>query len=285
MSTYYAQATANWNAANQWNTAANGSGSYGTPTTGDVCYANGFTVTINSSGISVGQIRTDAGSGTAGGGFKITATGYTFTGDCYAGTTTCLIVTAASGTTTLNSSGYGSTTTGSIAAIQLNAASTLNVTGNISAGSFSAASGISNTNATGTINITGNVTGGGASTAYGASNSFGGTITVSGNATGGTYVTAYGANNNSTGTVTVSGNAVSSSTTAGINGVASGGKTQVGGIDCSSGFSATAGYVTLIPGAGNFAKYLNSTTGTTTLVPSGGSSATPNVGIKTGGRL
>lgn len=284
MSIWYAQNTANWNAANQWNSIAAGGGTNGTPTNGDVCYANGKTVTIN---ISVdlsntptnGQIRTDAGSGTAGGLFKITATGLTLKADVIAGTTNCFQFTGTSG----NSTTVTGTITGGASAnaygIDCTSTGTLNLIGNATGGSASAAYGVLN-NSTGIVAITGNTFGGSTvNLSHGVNNASTGTLTISGNAMAG-LAGSVGAVNTSTGTLTISGLAIgndwgagSTSTAAGV-GVASsaqGSITNIGGIQYgANGQSPTSGPVKIIPASTNTAQFQNSTSGTTKLVPPGG---------------
>lgn len=302
MANLYAQATANWNAASQWNTAANGSGSFQTPAAGDVCYANNFTITIN---ISVdispsGQIRTDAGAGTAGGLFQITTTGLTLKADIFAGTTNCFSFSSSSGSTTITGNCTGGASTSAYAVRNANSA-TLNVTGNVNGGSANAAYGVQNSFG-GTCNITGTVTGGSTSGANGANNNAAGTIAITGSVVGGTVSSsAYGVNNNSTGIITVTANSTggtggapgifnattgsvtisglaigndyggAGASTAAAPGVvsnASGSVTKVGGIQYgTNGQSPTQGPVKLIPASTNTAVMVNSTSGTTTLVP------------------
>lgn len=63
MATWYAQSTANWNAANEWNSAANGSGSFGTPANGDVCDLNGKVVTLNVTLPDLSELKNTASGG------------------------------------------------------------------------------------------------------------------------------------------------------------------------------------------------------------------------------
>jgi hypothetical protein len=86
---------------------------------------------------------------------------------------------------------------------------TLNVTGNVSAGS-GAVSGITN-NSTGTLNVTGNVSAGiSGATTFGIQNITTGTVNVTGNVTAGTGTVARGVFNNSTGTINITGNCTAS---------------------------------------------------------------------------
>ena len=92
MAVYYAQATANINAANVWNTAANGSGTYithGDLVSGDVLMANNRTITVNvdTNLGGTGQVRNDTTGGATAGGFFDLAAGITLTANAYGGGT------------------------------------------------------------------------------------------------------------------------------------------------------------------------------------------------------
>jgi hypothetical protein len=91
MATWFARQSTNINAANVWNSAANGSGSWLTwpAASGDVLMANSFTITVNISTNlgATGEIRNDTtGPATAGGRFALDA-GVTLIANVYAGGT------------------------------------------------------------------------------------------------------------------------------------------------------------------------------------------------------
>lgn len=192
MATYFAQSTANINAANVWNTAVNGSGSYLTwpPASGDVLVANNKTITVNvdTNLGATGQVRNDTtGGATDGGGFTLSS-GVTLTANVYAGDTGTRCVGAASGTST--------------------------VTGNVYGGSGTNSDGVSITSSA-SITINGDVTGGSGTTCYGLRAANTSTVTINGNVIGGSVAGNTGVYFNSLGTLTVTGN-VSCTVTEGI---------------------------------------------------------------------
>lgn len=92
MATWFAKKTANIDAENVWNSAANDSGSWLTwpPASGDVLIANGFTITVN---VSVdlgatGEVRNDTTGGATTGGRFALSPDVTLTANVYAGATT-----------------------------------------------------------------------------------------------------------------------------------------------------------------------------------------------------
>lgn len=114
--TLYARSTGNWDKANNWNTAADGSGTaYTDPQDGTdafTCHANTFTITINKN-VTVTKLSTLAEAGTAGGSFTTSGqSGKTITADVYAGSVTCLFL-ADNTSSELVGNSYGSTTTNS----------------------------------------------------------------------------------------------------------------------------------------------------------------------------
>jgi hypothetical protein len=251
---YYAQqSSVNIDAANLWNTAANGSGSYvafGDLTSADVLMANGKTsITINVD-TTVDEVRTDNANGaTAGGGF-ILADGVTLTANPTAGSTVCVTFSAnlpavgyivgnaavagnhaisQTGTGTLTITGNCSGGTGGYGAY-LTAAGIMNIIGNVTG---SAAANIYGARATaGVLNITGNCYGGGGTNSHGVYTNDVVTINVTGNVYGGAGDNACGAHNNASGAMYVNGNAYAHSTTAtaaGIQGFASAGTTVLYG--------------------------------------------------------
>lgn len=201
MATWFAQnSSVNINSVNQWNSAANGSGSWLTWASldpSDILVANGKTsITINVN-TTCARLTTAATGGTAGGGF-ILSSGITLTAAVEGGSTTC--VTLSSGSATI----VGNITTSVFAgAVVVSSTGTLTVTGNVTGGSGNAI-GITNSS-TGTVNITGNVTGGSSTNTFGVSNASTGTVNVTGTVTGGTSWLSSGITNG-TGTITITGN-------------------------------------------------------------------------------
>lgn len=207
------------------------------PGSGDVAFANTFTVTISDTR-TVQAISNASGTGiTAGGTFSVlnncnltctnangvvqgaTAANCVTTTSLGVGssaTVTASITTGSgsgsgivhSSAGTLNLSGNVSGSVGGTVSINFNGVGVFNVTGNLA--------GASNTcfdlNGTGTANITGNVTGGsGGSNSLGLRMNGSGTVNVDGNVTGGSQ--APGATNNSgAGTLTIRGTCQSSAT-------------------------------------------------------------------------
>lgn len=156
MALRYAVANGNWSALATWDGGAS------LPGAGDDVYANGKTVTIDKD-VAVLSVRTTAGApAVAGGGFTL-QTGRTLTGNVYAGSSTCVTISAASASCTINGNIYGSSTTNSVYGVNITGTpASLTVNGNISGGTFAGATGAigvySNVNAT-TLNVTGNLTG------------------------------------------------------------------------------------------------------------------------------
>lgn len=180
MANYYAQlVSGNWDGVNQWNTAADGSGSFATPGNGDTCDLNGKTVVMNLATIPAsGSLAALQSTGTAG---QLTLT--------------------MSGTNTYNINAAtctgGTKNGGLILTAGAAAGSTLNISGNVNGGTAAGAYGLAH-GGTGTVNVGGNAQGGSNSSAYGINNTSTGTVNVAGSSTGST---ARGINNNSTGTV------------------------------------------------------------------------------------
>lgn len=184
MTVYYAQSSANINAANVWNTAANGSGSYLSwpPASGDVLMANNKTITVNvdcNLG-STGQVRNDNANGaTAGGNFELTD-GVTVTANIHMGSTVACVRNNTTGTAytvgTVTTAGGNATR-----ALELSGNGTLAHTGNVYGGTGSGSGlGCSNTSASGTLSIVGTVFGGTQNAAaYGAVNNTTGTGVLS----------------------------------------------------------------------------------------------------------
>lgn len=178
MSDWYCQnSSSNINDANNWNSNPAGGGDVLTwpPASGDNLYANGKTsISINVDfDIGSGTLRTDAGSGTAGGGFTI-ASNRTLTCNLLAGSTACVV---------------------------LSGSRTVSITGNSTGGSTAGANGIS-TSSGSTITLNGTATGGSANSHGIYHNSGGATIAVT-NAVGGSSGTSYGIYNGVTSGVSI----------------------------------------------------------------------------------
>jgi hypothetical protein len=185
VTTWFAQnSSVNIDSTNQWNSAANGSGSWLTWASlgaSDVLVANGKTsITINVN-VTCATLTTEANGGTAGGGFLMSA-GVVVTANVIAGSTTCISRSAAGASSTLVGN-VSPSTTASVYTVSVTGGSLI-ITGNITAGSASGQrSGVTVANAV--LSVTGNLTGGASSQAYciNASNS---TVTVTGTVTQGT---------------------------------------------------------------------------------------------------
>lgn len=227
MAERYAVATGNWSATGTWDGGAS------LPTAGDTVHANTYTVTIDQD-VTVGSVRTDAGTtAAAGGGFTL-ADGNTINADVVAGTTTCVTFSAASpatgaingditGGASLNADGLAITGTG-----------TVTIVGNCTGGSTTLSIGV-DVSAAATVNITGNCAGGSGTASYGArSISAAPTVTITGAVTGGTFNGAYGFSVGG-GTFTIVGNITSSSNSAAAGGSTTGTVIHDGELIASSG--------------------------------------------------
>lgn len=201
MAVWFARQTANINAANVWNSAADGSGSWLTwpPAAGDILMANGFTLTVNADVLlgANGEIRNDNANGATAGGIYNVSTARTITGNVYQGSVgaRCIEVSGASANLSFTGNAYGSNT-GNAFGIRLNSGA-LTFTGNAYGGAGSAAYGVYQIS--GTLVFTGNVYGGpGPGTNTAGLNIIGATsAAITGNMYGGN-----GANNWGLGTAT-----------------------------------------------------------------------------------
>jgi fibronectin-binding autotransporter adhesin len=192
MANYFARKAGNINATDVWATTPAGSAAdvWSTFTSSDVLHSNNFAITVNVS-TTVGEVRNDnANSATAGGSFTL-SNGVTLTADVFAGTTACVIFSAA----TPNSA---------------------SVVGDVLGGTGTNAFGISNSS-NGTINVTGNVSGNTGQQSWGVSNSGGGIANITGNVTGGPSGTNPHGINNASGTTNITGNVTGSAAGAGAN--------------------------------------------------------------------
>ena len=184
---WYTAASGNWSTAANWNGGT-------LPTAADDVFADGKAVVIDQN-VTVLSIRTTARSGgTTGGSFTISAAGITVnctSSGILSGTSIALLITATTGTTTLNSnltSGTASVTR----ACTLSGATTLVINGNLLGGDNSSHALV--VTSTSTVNITGNITGG-ANNAHGVSITAAATLNVTGNVTGGTVTNSNGISN------------------------------------------------------------------------------------------
>jgi hypothetical protein len=201
MADYWPRATGNWSTLSNWQ-SANGvlSGLAGTlPTILDDVYANGFTVTIdiNATAIAVRTTTRPAGTnypaGVVGGGFTMT-NGVSLTAGVLAGPSTCLFFgQAAPNSCTVYGNLTGSITTNGFFAFNNAGTGTVNIFGDVRAGSAGNSDGVRNTG-NGTVNIVG--------------------IVRSGNGNSGDN--PFGINNNTaTGTVNITGGVIAGTGTTG----------------------------------------------------------------------
>lgn len=276
--TWYAQSAAAFDAANQWNDAANGSGSFGTPGNGDTIDWNGKAVTDSgattrpASG-SFAKIRNTA----SGGSLTVTLSGtntYTLNSSTWdgstAGTTTQISTTgAASGASFVFNCG---TITGPTTASQMfSAGSTGSHTFNASGGNFTMGVG----GAFGLVSTTGPITynsSGGSATAGGGSNSCpfasgAGLFTINtsgGNITGGSGSNAHGMTINGNGSIvanmgggSVTGGSVTTAYGAGSRNTASQTITinNANLIDTTAS-SAVVGSIRYVPVVGNYRRFI-----------------------------
>jgi hypothetical protein len=211
MTVYYAQnSSVNINAANVWNTAANGSGSYvafGDLTSADVLMANGkaaITVNVDTT-VSYVMNGNDNGA-TAGGYFEISSGGITLTANVTAGGTAvtnkgCLTFSHASGTSYLVGNTTGGTATSALGCYVAGLGS-VSATGSIIGGSGSLAYGL-NIAASTTVSVIGPVYGGNGTNAHGINNSTGSpTVTVTGSINAASGIGVY---SNQSSAVTING--------------------------------------------------------------------------------
>lgn len=222
MATWFAQnSTVNIDSVNQWNSAANGSGSFLTWASlgaSDILVANGKTAIAINVNTTCGKLTTAATGGTAGGGFNLNA-GINITADIECGTTTCVTRSAAGSLCTMTGNLTGSTTTASVAAYTHSSSGTTNIVGNITGGT---SGGIGASVAAGVVNVTGNVLGGGGGNQCYGINYLSGSLTITGNVTGGTQIYSYGILAAASLTLVVTGDLIPSATTPAIGTVGTG---------------------------------------------------------------
>ena len=221
MTTWFAQnSSVNIDSVNQWNSAANGSGSWLTWASldaGDVLVANGKTSIAINVNVTCATITNLATGGTASGGFLLAA-GITVTANITSGTSNC-ITRSASGA---DSYIVGNVTGGSVSlgvGLVNDSTGIVRITGNVTGGSVSSNPwGVYNTSS-GHIYITGNVTcpAGNVFQGFAVYNTGTGNIYITGNVTGtGSYPAVQ---NNSTGRVYVTGNVTGGSSGANAVGI------------------------------------------------------------------
>lgn len=187
---------------------------------GNNLYANGCTaLNVDANfNIGTGKISTEAGAGTAGGGFITTAsTAVTVTANIVAGTTTVLTPVSSTGTLTWTGDVTGGAGGGYGVALS-SSGCTFNLTGNSTGGSaVSATHGIYSTTSS-SFTVSGVCTGGSyAGGSFGCYNNGTGTSTVV-NCTGGSAAGANGCVANAAGALTVTGNITDTTTASGAAG-------------------------------------------------------------------
>ena len=187
------------------------------PGSGDVAYANTFTVTISDTR-TVQAISNAAGTGiTVGGTFSLlnncNLTCTNANGVVQGNTTTSCVTTSSltlGNTATVAASFTNTTTTTGGHAINFSTAGTLNWTGNIATSATVVSHGV-NVTGTGIFNQTGSLTGGTANGAYALNITGNATVSITGNVTSGTGNASYGINMTN-GSVTVNGNVTGANT-------------------------------------------------------------------------
>ena len=233
MATWFArQNNVNINAANVWNSEANGSGSWLTwpAASGDILVCNGNIINVNvSTNLGSGELQNDTRSGaTSGGQFRLNTTGVSLTANAFniGGNSSGIVrVTLVSGTVYFVGNLYGSSVgnaPGMLIGVGIGA--TLNFTGNIYAGDGAGAYGINPQSAhTGAVNITGNVYGSDAGQTAGFFHQSTGVVTITGNVFGGNAINSNGVKVANTGTgMTITGYSQASTVSAGAQNDAQG---------------------------------------------------------------
>ncbi len=203
--TYYACATANINAANEFNAAQTCDGTaytFGTggfPESGATLDANAYTVTINVD-INLGYLITLVNSNAAG-SFTVATSLTPLTLICNIG--------ASSG----GSAGVGLTITGDANAANVLTIGAVGTPVDIYGGSAANKSGVMDSHTLGTVIVYADITGGSNASAYGyRPNTANGTVNIIGNATG---AVSAGIINMAASTVNITGNCIGSSTLGG----------------------------------------------------------------------
>jgi len=218
MADWYAQnSSVNINSVNEWNADPAGAGAWLTwpAASGDNLYANGKTaiacnVDFN---IGTGKISTEAGAGTAGGGFTC-STARTITANITAGTTACLS-TAGAVTIAWTGNVTGGTSNNAFGVSQ-GGLVVFNLTGSVNGGSGASAHGIYNSSS-GSGSVSETVTGGSSTSTLGISCTSSGTFSVV-NATGGSGAGSDGVRATGSGAITITGIITNTATAAGASG-------------------------------------------------------------------
>jgi len=173
MALRYAVNSGNWSSLATWDGGAS------LPGAADDVYANNRTVTIDQN-VTVLSVRTTAGApAVAGGGFTL-GNGFTLTANVYAGSTSCVTISAAGATCAVVGAVYGSSTVSYCNGVLVNAASvTLTVTGACTGGSYAEAVGTSALATGSALTLNGNIVGTGNVSAVYLTHS-GGSLSVTG---------------------------------------------------------------------------------------------------------
>jgi hypothetical protein len=178
MAIRWAVASGNWSSTATWNGG-------NLPAVDDDVFADGFTVTVNQDVTAISLNTTQRSGGTNGGTFVCT-TNRTINANINAGGGVGLNITA-NCTVFINGSIQGSSTV-NVAAVRIGAVVNLTVTGNVTAGAFTLAYGLSLDTGSGasTVTINGNVTGGEGVNSRGVAFLSNGTqtVTINGNVLG-----------------------------------------------------------------------------------------------------
>jgi hypothetical protein len=254
MATWFAQnSSVNIDSVNQWNSAANGSGSWLTWASlaaGDELVANAKTAIAINVNVTCASIRnTTTLGGTAGGGFTLSGS-QVVTAALYSTTNVTMITISGSGSPSIIGDLIGGGNTSVNYTVNYTGSGTLSITGNLYGASASLGDSL-NISGTGTVNLTGNVTGTGSANLTGAKLASG-QLNVTGNVTGGSStncpaILANAGGVNITGNVT--GGSGGSGYSAGVHFVSTGTLTVTGDV---TGGSAQAG-VLLLPASSSTA--------------------------------
>jgi hypothetical protein len=205
MATWFAQnSSVNIDSANQWNSAANGSGSWLTWASlaaSDVLVANGKTSIAINVDFTCATICNDGTGGATNGGNFTVATGRAITSSIVGGNNICVTVSSSSTVTLVGniSNGSGGTgvvvhsgsgnleitgniSAGGVSGLYYTGSGSITIVGNITAGTGTSARGVHLAGAPPSFNVTGNVTGATAEGVYGYTTSMGfsGVATASG---------------------------------------------------------------------------------------------------------
>ena len=257
MATWFAQnSSVNINSINQWNSAANGSGSWLTWASldpSDILVLNGKNFTVNVS-FTCASITNSSVSGSSVNGTLTMAAGVTITSNLVGGSSVASnIVTrpAAGADSAVVGNVTGGSANGGAFCLTNNSTGTIIITGNVTAGSIAGADAARNTSS-GSIIIIGNVSGGAG--AFGVDNSGTGTVSITGTVTGGSNSASIAVRNNSSGTVNITGNVVGGSASVGASNTSTGRINITGNCVASSAAASVVSSSTgIVYVSGNFA--------------------------------